>query len=202
MEDFVLIPEVTSHWLHTATNGTLACTSTGGCGIITQTLAGGDNDLSQLALKSVTFALASGKKMIFETKVKVDKATGTIGEQELFFGLMTVQTAGDFTDGATLACDNCVGFFSPDGTANVHAVVRVADAESVQTAATTIADVTWTTFSFYFDGTAVQFYKNDTLVAKLSAFPTAGLCPTLYIKAGEAKASVLSTDYILVARER
>jgi hypothetical protein len=101
-----------------------------------------------------------------------------------------------------MTADNCVGFWSPDGTANINAIVRVADVESIQNPTTTIADVTWTVFSFYFDGTSVQFYKNDVQVAKITAFPTAALCPTLYVKAGEAKAAVLSTDYIFVARER
>lgn len=205
MEDFVLIPEVTSHWLHTQTNGTLGAASTGGCGIMTQTCAGADNDLSQMALKYATIALASGKKTIFEAKVYIDKgAAGTLGEAEVFVGLSTVQVGGNFTaaDGLTMTADNCVGFWSPDGTANVSAIVRVADVESIQTPATTYADVTWTVLSFYFDGTSIQFYKNDSLVAKLTAFPTAALCPTIYVKCGEAKPAAIWTDYILVARER
>ena len=92
MEDFIIEPEATTQWLHTQTNGTLASASTGGTGVITQTLAGGDNDLSQMALASVTVALTAGKKAFFEAKVKVAKgAGGTIGQQEVFVGLATVQ---------------------------------------------------------------------------------------------------------------
>lgn len=205
MEDFIFKPETTIQWLHTNTNGTLASASTGGCGIITQTLAGADNDLSQMALAAATFALTSGKKAIFEAKVKVDKgAAGTIGQQEVFVGLATVQVGANFTaaDGLTLAADDCVGFWSADGSANMAGVVHATDVESIQTAATTTVDATWMVLSMYFNGTSVVFYKNGAAIASLAGYPTAGLCPTLYIKAGEAKPSVLSTDYVLVAIER
>lgn len=204
-EDFTEKPETTIQWLHTQTNGTLASTSTGGCGIITQTLAGADDDLSQLALSAATITFASTKKLVFETRVKIDKgAGGTIGQQEFFAGLATVQVGVNFTaaDGLTMTADDCVGFWSPDGTTSMQAIVRATDVESTQTAAGVNVDATWMTLAFYFDGTNVIFYKNGTSIATLANYPTAGLTPTVYIKAGEAFAAVLSTDYIMVARER
>lgn len=205
MEDFLTPVGTTDLWLHTQTNGTLAGAATGGCGIITQTLAGADNDLSQLALKSVSFLMTAGKKLFFEAKVKVDKgAAGTIGEQEVFVGLSTVQVGANFTaaDGLTMAADDVLGFWSKDGTANLAAIARKTDVESIESAATTYVDATWMVLSIYFNGTTAYFYKDDNGIAALTGYPTAGLCPTLYIKAGEAKPAVLSTDYVFVAVER
>jgi hypothetical protein len=205
MEDFILIPEVTTYWTNTNTNGTLAVAETGGTGVATLTMGGADNDLAQLYHKTATFALTSGKKAFFEAKIKVDKgAAGTIGQQELFVGLAAVETGVNFTaaDGLTMTSTNCVGFWSMDGSTNLAAISRVADVESIEAAASTYADATSYVLSWYFDGTTIKFYKDDTQIASLTAFPTAAVTPTLYIKAGEAAPAVLTTDYVLVAVER
>lgn len=205
MEDFILIPELTSQWTHNNTNGTLSCTSTGGCGSYVQTLGGADNDYSQVYPKVTVgnFTFASGKKLIFEAKVMVT-AAGTIGLQELFVGLGTVQSGNNFigADGSALTVDNAVGFWSGPTTANISCVSRVADVESIQTAATTYATATQMVLSFYFDGTTIKFYKNDIKIAELFTYPVLGLTPTLWIKCGEGQIISLTTDYILVARER
>ena len=69
MEDFIVLPDAGEAWTHTNTNGTLAQASTNGCGIITLTMGGADNDLSQLYLQGLCFTLESAKKTIFEVKV-------------------------------------------------------------------------------------------------------------------------------------
>src|SRR5574343_265500 len=143
MDDFFQIPEVTTYWTHTQSGGTLAATSTGGTGVITQTLGGSDNQYSHMFLTHVTFALTSGKKMFFEWKGHVDKGTGgTIGEQELFMGLSSAQTTTNFVaaDGLSLAVNDAIGFWSPDGSTNINCVCRATDVESVQTGASTYAD--------------------------------------------------------------
>lgn len=201
IEPFVQIPEVTTYWTHTQTNGTLAVGSTG----ITQTLTGGDNDLSQMYLATASFALVSGKQAIFEAKVKVDKgAAGTIGQQEVFVGLASVLTGNDFTaaDGLTMAVNDAVGFWSPDGSTNVAIITRATDVESIEPAATTYADATFYTLRWLFDGTTVTFYRNGASVGSLTGYPTAALSPMLFIKGGEAKPAVLTTAYVLVVTER
>ena len=200
-DPFVVIPDVVTYWTNTNTSGTLAVSSSG----ITQTMGGSDNDLSQLYTKTATFALVSGKKALFEAKVKVDKgAAGTIGQQEIFVGLSAVATSTNFVaaDGLTMAVDDCVGFWSPDGSTNLAAIARNTDVESIEAAASTYADATFYTFQWLFDGTTVTFYKNGTGIASLTGYPTAALAPMLFIKAGEAKPAVLTTAYILVATER
>ena len=208
MEDFFFLPEPTSQWTHNATDGIVTCDSAGGTGSLVQSLGGThatDNDYSQIYPKVTVgnFTMASGKKMIFEAKVTV-AAGGTVGLQELFVGLGTVQATNNFiaADGLTLAVDNCVGFWSGPTTANISCVSRVADVESIQSAATTYALATATVLSFYFDGTTIKFYKGDTKIAELFTYPVLGMVPTLWIKCGEAQIISLKTDYILVARER
>ncbi len=200
-EPFVQIPEVTTYWTHTQTNGTLAIGSSG----ITQTLGGADNDLSQLYLATASFALVSGKRALFEAKVRVDKgAAGTIGQQEVFVGLSKVQTSTNFTaaDGLTMTVDDCIGFWSPDGSANLAAIARATDVESIEAAASTYADATSYVLRILFDGTTAVFYRDGVGIASLTGFPTAALTPMLFIKAGEGKASVLTSAYVLVATER
>lgn len=200
-DPFVQIPEVSTYWTNTNTNGTLGIGSSG----ITQTMGGADNDLSQLYLKTATFALVSGKRALFEAKIKVDKgAAGTIGQQEVFVGLAAVATGANFTaaDGLTMAVDDCVGFWSPDGSTNLAAIARATDVESIEAAASTYADATTYKLQWLFDGTTVTFYKNGTGIASLTGYPTAALAPMLFIKAGEAKPAVLTTTYVLVATER
>lgn len=204
-ENFIITPNTSLGWTLTQTNGTLAQANTGPCGGITLTLAGGDNDLAQLYPTLGQFTLESTKKAYFEVKMKVNKGSGgTIGQQELFFGLTTVATSTNFfaADGLSMAADNVVGFSSYDGSTNLNAIIRVSDVESVETGATTYAEDTEITLTWYFDGTGVWFYADNTAVAHLYTFPTGVMTPCLYIKAGEAFASVLTAYYMLVARER
>ena len=206
-ENFIITPNTSLGWTLTTegTTPTVAQAGVGPCGGIVLTLAGADNDSAQLYPTLGQFTLESGKKAFFEVKCRVNKATGgTIGLQELFFGLAKVQTTTNFVaaNGSALTVDNAVGFWSGPADANLNCVVRVADVESIQSAASTYADVTDMVLTWYFDGTSVYFYKDDTLIATIASFPTLVMTPTLFIKAAEAKAAVLTAYYMLVARER
>lgn len=204
-EDFITIPDAGEDWTHTNTNGTLSVNSTNGCGSAVLTMGGADNDLSQLYPATATFTLVSGKKALFETKLRISKGGGTIGEEEVFAGLSSVQTGANFTaaDGSAMTADDVVGFWSADGSATLSAIVRDGDVESI-TAAHTIVDVTDVVLSWYYDGgTKIKFYINDGLAATLNDVPLdTALTPMLYIKAGEAQAKVLTCDYVGFFRER
>jgi hypothetical protein len=194
---------VPAGWTHTNTNGTLALASGT---LLTQTLGGADNDLSQLYATTAIFPLTAGKKAFFRWRGKVDKgSTGTIGEQELYVGMSSVQTGTNFIDaaGTALAVDDFVGFASYDGGVNIDVVARKTDVLSTLAAVTTYADVTFMDLACDFDGVNLSFYKDSTFVGQLtSGFPTAALAPMIYFKGGEAKAAVLTTDYIWFAAER
>lgn len=204
-EDFILLPDIGEDWTNTNTNGTPTVSDAGGAGAMVLTLGGADNDLAHLYPATGTFTLASGKKALFEAKFKIDKgAGGTIGQEEVFVGLAGVQTGADFTaaDGSAMAVNDCVGFWSTATTAGLNAIVRDTDVEST-TPVETYVDATYYTVGWYFDGSSVKFYVNDSMIATLNDYPAdTALTPTLFVKAGAAHAKVLTCDYILVARER
>lgn len=201
-EDFNVAAPATQGWTLTQTNGTFA-TAAGSIGALT--LGGADNDLAQLYGTIATLALVAGKRATFAARVKVDKATGTIGEEELFFGLTGVQTGTNFfaADGLSRTFDDGVGFASYDGSANIDCIAVKDDVVSTEAAAATYADVTFMVLAFHYDGSVVKFYKDGNLIAEMSTnIPTDALTPMLYIKAGEAKAKVLSIDYVRCVIER
>jgi hypothetical protein len=190
-------------WTNTNTNGTP--TNASGSTLV-QTLGGADNDVSHMYATTATFTTTAGKKACFSAKIKVSKgASGTIGLEEVFVGVGTAQTTTNFVaaDGSSLTVDNCIGFWSdPTAGATIHCVCRASDVESVVSAAGTYVDATYTTLSWDYDGTSVYFYQDNNLIATITAsIPAADMTPMLMIKAGEAKAKVLSTHYIFCATE-
>jgi len=193
----------------TATN----CVDTilGATGVLTLTLGGADNDSGQLQLTESPFQCSSTKRSFFQARFKFALATGTIAANELFIGMATEQTTTNFMNagGTALAVDNCIGFVKYDAGATMSSVVRVSDVEDTTSGVLTPTDGTWFTVSFYYDGANTYFYRSSnadgsdaTLVATLTGDPTAVLTPTIYVKAGEAKANVLSVDYIGFWQER
>lgn len=188
----------------TATN----CVDTigGATGTLILTLGGADNDGGQLQLTEVPFKVTSSKKLYFEARVNLTLASGgTVAANEIFVGLASEQTTTNFMNagGTALAVDDCVGFVKYDAGAAASAVVRATDVESVTTAVWTPTDTTNFRLAFYYDGTKTEFYVDNVLKAtSTGTHPSAGMTPTLWIKAGEAKANVLNVDYIFVAAER
>ena len=77
-------------YLFTQTN----CVDTvvGPTGVLLLTCAGADNDLGQLQTVTAPFTIVAGKRAIFEARVRVDKATGTIGQEELVIGMTGLET--------------------------------------------------------------------------------------------------------------
>lgn len=206
MEDFLayeIAQAAGNPYTLTATN--CVDTITGPCGLLVLTLGGADNDVGQLQLTETPFATNS-KRLYFEAKVKLTLASsGTIAANELFIGLASEQTTTNFMNagGTALTADNCIGFVKYDAGAAASAVHRKSDVEASDTGVWTPTDGTYATLGFYYDGAQTKFYVDGVLRATLTGSePTADLTPTLYVKAGEAKANVLSCDYILVAAER
>ena len=190
-------------YLFTQTN----CVDTvvGPTGVLLLTCGGADNDLGQLQTVTAPFTIVAGQKAFFEARVRVDRATGTIGQEEIVIGMTGLETGASFTaaDGLSVAFNEGIAFTSYDGAATWNAVARVADVESVDAAITTYADLTFQTLSWYYDGTDIRFYVNNSLEATLTTGePTLVIAPVVFIKAGEAQAKVLHVDYVLAAFER
>lgn len=195
--------QATTYWSTASTGGTDGLD--GPRGVLTLTLSGSNNDLMQLYHTTAVWQTIVGKKMIFKCQLKVAKgSTGNIGEEELFFGLSSVQTATAFFNagGTAREMDDAIGFASYVSNTGIDCIQGENNTFSTETGATSYADDTWLTLSWYYDGASTFFYKNDIKVATLTTnIATSIVTPMLYIKAGEAKAKVLHVDQIFVASE-
>jgi len=204
-EEFAALPVLAANggrWTHTNTNGTLAVTSPTS---LTQTLGGASGDLSQLYFTTATHTLVAGKKAFFRAKVKVAQTGGTIGLENLFFGLAAAETGTNFllADGSALASTNCIGFFSNVTTAAIDLVARAASVQTLVGATTTYVSGTSMELGFDFDGQTATFYRDTYVLGSIKTnIPTAALSPMLFIKEGENHARVLTTDYLWLAIER
>lgn len=184
-----------------------ACVDTivGPTGVLALTLGGTDNDSGMLRLTSVGVQ-TNAKRLYFEARLNLTLASGgTVAANEIFVGLSGAQTTTNFiaAGGTSLAADNCMGFIKYDAGATAFSVNRKVDVESTDATVWTPTDGTWVTLSFYFDGSSTYYYVDKALKSTLvAAVPTVVMAPTLYVKAGEAKANVLNVDYVLLALER
>lgn len=169
-------------------------------------LAVNASDDFQLQLDHGHFFLTSGKKAIYETRIKIVKGGGTIGEQGFVVGLTSVQVDANFMDGpppTTRAFDDGWGFLSYDATTDIVAFQGEADTFSTEVGCTTYADDTWMVLSIYWDGTTSHFYKDDLKVCEITTNPpTSVVTPVLFFGTGQAQTDAFYCSYIFVATER
>lgn len=164
----------------------------GGVLVITNDNADDDSDFFNKVGES--FLMESGKKLWFEARFKVSDAT----QSDVVFGLQITDTTPlDVSDG--------VFFLKPDGdTAFTLEVEKNNTATS--TAVGDLADDTYVTLGFYYDGsTGVHAYVNRVLVdtSVVTNLPDDEVLTISFgIQNGEAAAKVMTVDYIMVAKER
>ena len=205
-EDFTvfdLAQTDTPEWTYTISSaGTLTSATPGG---ILFTAVNASDDF-QLQLDHGKFYLVANKKAIFETRVKVVKGGGTIGQEGFVVGLTSVQVDANFMDGpppTTRAFDDGWGFLSYDATTNIVAFQGEADVFSTEAGCATYADDTWMTLSIYWDGTKSTFYKDDGKVCEITTNPpTSLITPVVFFGTGEAQTDAFHCDYLFVATER
>lgn len=198
-------------WTLTQTN----CVDTivGATGVLALTLGGLDNDAGQLQLAESPFQCSSTKRTFMQFRFNLTlAASGTVAANEMFIGLATEQTTTNFMNagGTALAVDNALGFVKYDAIGTMASVMRKSDVESTDGGVITPTDAGWITAAIYYDGASARFYAGTavdgsdmTLKSTLTGNdPTAVMTPTLWIKAGEAKANVLNVDYFGVWQER
>lgn len=194
------------------------CTETivGNTGDYTMTLGGADNDLGQWKGTSTPFQMTSTKRLFFQARFKLTlDSGGTVAANELFVGLASADTGTSFfaADGLSLTMDDALGFYKLDAVADMAVTMRENDSGSVVESALTPTDGGSFTVAIFWDGAKATFYASPaggnangddmTEVASLTSVDvTSVVKPQLYIKAGEAKANVLSCDYIGVWLER
>jgi len=207
-EDWTVYDEAqtdTPEWTLTQTGTTDAIATPGELQL---TLTAATNSQGQLQLDhGHFFPCISGKRSIYETRIKIVKASGgTIGQEGFVMGLTSVQTTTNFMDApppTARAFDDGWGFLSYDASTAIQCFQGENDVFSVETTASTYADDTYMTLSIYWDGTTSTFYKDDIeLVQITSNPPTSVVAPVIYFAAGEAKADLLHCSYVAVALER
>lgn len=165
----------------------------GGVLVITNDAA--DNDADFFNKVGESFLMASGKKAWFKARFKVSDAT----QSDFVMGLQITDTTPlDVTDG--------IFFQKDDGDANLDFHVEKNNTATSATAIATVADDTYLTVGFYYDGdSAIKYYVNDAHIgtsATTNLPDDEELTISFGIQNGEAVAKIMTVDYILAAKER
>lgn len=154
-----------------------------------------DNDSNSLQLKTEAWKMVAGKKMWFDTKVKLSDAD----DSEFMVGLAITDTTPitALSDGAY--------FRVVEGSADV-VCKSVKDATETSTSGqVSMVDDTYIQLSMLFDGvTSVKYFINKELVATHTTnLPdNEELCFTMHLATGAAAAKSMYCDYVEIVKER
>lgn len=170
-------------------------------GILVVTNGASDDDANFLqwsgntnAATVETWKFVSGKPLWFKSRFKISDAT----QSDLVLGLQ-------ITDTTPLAVSDGVYFLKADGSTTLNLLVTK-NSTSTTTAAATLANDTYVTVGFVYDGASrIDIYVNDVRVGSsvTTNLPDdEELTISFGIQNGEAVAKVLSLDYIFVSKER
>lgn len=165
----------------------------GGVLVITNDAADDDSDFFQKVGESFKFEV--GKTLYFESRFKISDAT----QSDFVMGLQ-------ITDTSPLAVTDGVFFQKDDGDANLDFHVVKDSTATDKTAIATVADDTYMTLAFYFDGIdKITVYKDGEVVsyAAITNMPDdEELTVSFGIQNGAAAAKIMTVDYIFVAKQR
>ena len=186
-------------WVVTETQaGATQALTAGDGGLLLLTNSAADDDLNALQKTPAAFTFTAGKKTFFRCRFKVSDAT----QSDLVFGLQVVDTTPlDVTDG--------IYFLKADGVATVDFICRK-NATTGSTSATsvaTLADDTFITLGFAYDGESRVAYSvngvvSGSLDASSSYLPDTTCTVSFAIQNGAAAAKTMTVDYVFVAKER
>lgn len=194
MEDFDYY--VAGDWTVTETDsGATQALTDGDGGLLLVTNTAADNDLVGIQKKGESFRFASGKKLFFEARFKVSDAT----QSDLAIGLQITDTTPlDITDG--------VFFIKADGSTSVSFSVEKNNTATTTASVATMANDTFITLGFNYDGGSVMEYCVNGVVAGTSVTTNLpddeDLAISFALQNGEAAAKTMTVDYIFVAKER
>lgn len=164
-------------------------------GALLVTNAAGDNDADFFNKVGESFKFTSGARMWFAIRFKVSDAT----ESDIVAGLQ-------ITDTTPLAVSDGIYWRKDDGDTNLDFVVAKDSTETTSSAVGTLADDTYVSLGFYYDGGSnIVPYINGvakTPVAITNAPDDEELTISFGIQNGEAVAKTMTVDYIYAAEER
>lgn len=163
-------------------------------GALLLTNTAGEADVLGLQSAEEFFKMSAGKRAWFETKLKVSADSSL---HNLTVGFMT-------TDTTPLATTDSVGFRKVAASSSILALTEDNTTETT-TAVGTLADATYVTLGFYWDGiNKVRFYVDRALKAThaTNIEQTNKLALTISMTNASAAADTITIDYIYVAMER
>lgn len=190
-------------WLVTIIDGdtdaleTIAIADDGHGGILNLTTNDKDNDALSIQLNGEAVALASGRRIHYKARVRVNDADTC----DWFAGLSIADT--DILGGTT----DSLGFRVPAGD-SAQDLTFMTEKDSVETTTDTgvnVADSTWLILEFICHGTdRVDCFVNNSAVASHTAnLPdNEALSPVFEIRNASAAASIMGIDYIVILADR
>ena len=196
VNDFFTVGSTTLDWTLTGASSTFAITD--GLGGVALVTPGGASTVTTVAGTHNGFQFVAGQAFWYLCRIKMNAITST---KAFLFGLQT-GTSATSTDG--------IWFTKPASSTSLNLVSRVGSTSTTLiTGVTTVAADTYVDVGFYYNGTDILVYSQDTLVARVTA-PTIGSSATTLTNAlltpvfqstPTATTDTLSIDYVLAAQE-
>jgi hypothetical protein len=187
---------VAANWTVTETQaGATQALTDGDGGLLLITNTAADNDLVALQKVGESYRFASGKELFFEARLKVSDAT----ESDVVIGLQ-------ITDATPLDVSDGVFFIKADGSTSVSLLVEKNGTATTTSSVATLANDTFISLGFYYDGaSSIQYFVNG--VVKGTSVTTnlpddEDMTVSIALQNGEAVAKTMTVDYVFVAKER
>ena len=187
---------VAGNWTVTETQaGATQALTDGDGGLLLITNTAADDDLVSLQKVGESYRFASGKELFFEARFKVSDAT----QSDVVIGLQITDTTPlDVSDG--------VFFIKADGSTSVSLLVEKNGTATTTSSVATMANDTFISLGFYYDGaSSIQYSVNGVVVGTsvTTNLPDdEDMTVTIALQNGEAVAKTMTVDYVFVAKER
>ena len=187
---------VAANWTVTETQaGATQALTDGDGGLLLITNTAADDDLVSLQKVGESYRFASGKELFFEARLKVSDAT----QSDVVIGLQITDTTPlDVSDG--------VFFIKADGSTSVSLLVEKDGTATTTSSVATMANDTFISLGFYYDGASSIQYSVNGVVTGTSVTTNLvddeDLTVTIALQNGEAVAKTMTVDYVFVAKER
>ena len=187
---------VAGNWTVTETQaGATQALTDGDGGLLLITNTAADDDLVALQKVGESYRFASGKELFFEARFKVSDAT----QSDVVIGLQITDTTPlDVSDG--------VFFIKADGSTSVSLLVEKNGTATTTSSVATMANDTFISLGFYYDGASSIQYSVNGVVKGTSVTTNLvddeDLTVSIALQNGEAVAKTMTVDYVFVAKER
>jgi len=187
---------VAANWTVTETQaGATQALTDGDGGLLLITNTAADDDLVSLQKVGESYRFASGKELFFEARLKVSDAT----QSDVVIGLQITDTTPlDVSDG--------VFFIKADGSTSVSLLVEKDNTATTTSSVATMANDTFISLGFYYDGASSIQYSVNGVVKGTSVTTNLpddeDMTVSIALQNGEAVAKTMTVDYVFVAKER